>query len=405
MLRFNRFYLIFSLVFSLLVPIFTLPSFFIPSPDSNSLNITGIRNSYYQIQVLSSQPSWLADMKLVILIVYFSVTLLLLTRFIINILKLKLSEDKNPSLRTEGHRIVLIKDLILPYSFFSTVFVNEREYSEGIIPKELLSHEYAHINQHHSLDIMFVELLRVIFWFNPVFIFYRRAIMLNHEYLADYAVAGSASNNRSYLNILVNIVFRKNNSYLASSFNYSFTKKRLLMITKTKLSKMAILKRMVTIPLFIIVGLLVLDAQETKTVSSNAPPPPPPPPPVENNAWLKPILEQHNITSDQSNIWIKGSLYFSGDQLIKDNNLVTLKEAVIICPSIDKMYRIIKAKSAIYDLTGSTIQCEEAKVETYKQDEQGSASLIDSKNYKDISFKLVDEIIAPPPPPPPPPVK
>ncbi len=49
-------------------------------------------------------------------------------------------------------------------------------------------HEEAHASQKHSLDILFVELLQIIFWFNPLFYFIKRSIKLNHEFLADRAV-------------------------------------------------------------------------------------------------------------------------------------------------------------------------------------------------------------------------
>jgi TonB family protein len=98
--------------------------------------------------------------------------------------------------------------------------------------------------------------------------------MLNHEYLADEAVTYSENNSKSYINILLNIAFRNNNSYLASSFNYSFTKKRLLMISKNKFSKTAILKKVAVIPLFLALGLMIINAQETKSVKSSWSTPP-----------------------------------------------------------------------------------------------------------------------------------
>ena len=101
--------------------------------------------------------------------------------------------------------------------------------------------------------------------------------MLNHEYLADEEVTRLKNNSKSYINILLNIAFRNNNPYLASSFNYSFTKKRLLMMTKNNFSKTAILKKIAVIPLFLIMGLLVINAQNPTHFESKGAPPPPPP--------------------------------------------------------------------------------------------------------------------------------
>jgi hypothetical protein len=322
-----------------------------------------------------------------------------------NLIRLQISKVKSPSVLLEGYKIVLINELVLPYSFFSAVFVNGHEFKKGQIPGELFSHEFAHIVQRHTLDIIFVELLKVFFWFNPIFIYYKKAIMLNHEYLADEVVTKSLSNLSSYKDILLNIVFRNHNTYLASSFNYSFTKKRLLMMTKKNYSKKAILKKIAVIPLFLVMGFLAINAQDTtRRVVVHMPPPPPPPPPQQfgQNMWWAPILKEHNITPDPSKSWYSENLYETGDEYAAENGIVTLKGNVSISiKSTDKIYRIIKSRSAIFDTKNKTIKAEDGKIETFKQDDTGS-KLIHSQAFKKSTFHLVDDyLIAPPPPPPP----
>jgi hypothetical protein len=282
--------------------------------------------------------------------------------------------------------------------------VNSIEYKEGRIPKELFSHEISHISQLHSLDIIFIELLKVFFWFNPLIYIFKKAIMLNHEYLADEAVTYSENNPKSYINILLNIAFRNNNSYLASSFNYSFTKKRLLMMTKTKFSKTAIFKKIAVIPLFLVLGLFVINAQDTKPVTTNAPPPPPPPPFGYNTTWWAPILKEHNMTPNSSKCWFTQNLYVTGDQFSKKDSVIILKEAFIVAKSVNNLYRIIKAKSATHDLKSNMISCQGAKIDTYKLENNVSIH-VGTEYYKDLGISVVDGIIAPPPPPPPPPAK
>jgi len=275
--RFNRYYLIASLIFSFIIPTLTIPEFITSNPVTSLAGFSNLQDSYVHLQLLTPQEESQFNFERLISFLYFSISLLLLFRFIFNLLRLEISKKVNPSTEYAGHRIVLINDLVLPYSFLSTIYVNSAEYNEGRIPKELLSHEISHITQHHSIDIIFIELLKVFFWFNPFIYFFKKAIMLNHEYLADEAVTYSENNSKSYINILLNIAFRNNNSYLASSFNYSFTKKRLLMMTKNKFSKTAILKKIAVIPLFLVLSLLVINAQETKPPKSSGTTPPPPP--------------------------------------------------------------------------------------------------------------------------------
>jgi len=404
--KFNRFYLLTSLIFSFVVPLLTFPDFVAAASISNSYGIADLQDSYYQLKTITLQQGNQFNFSWIIPSVYFSISFVLLIRFLINLIRLEISKSIHPAVISEGHKIVLINELVLPYSFLSTVYVNSVEYKAGRIPGELFSHEFTHIAQWHSLDIIFIELLKVFFWFNPLLFFYKKAIMLNHEYLADEAVTKSKKNFTAYIDIILNVVFRNNNSYLASSFNYSFTKKRLLMMTKNNLSKRAILKKIAVIPLFLAMGLLVINAQDTTKsvkVYMEPPPPPPPPPPFGYNTWWAPILKERNITPNPSKSWTSQNLYETGTEYSVENGIVTLKEAFILVKSYGKFYSIITSKSAIHDLNKKTFDLEGAKIETYKQDTDGTklVKLVSTGLAKKMKIKLVNDLMVPPPPPPP----
>jgi beta-lactamase regulating signal transducer with metallopeptidase domain len=72
----------------------------------------------------------------------------------------------------------------------NTIFINQDDYHNRKI-EELYTHELIHVTKKHSIDILIIETLKVLFWFNPIFIFYKRAIQLNHEFLADEKVVKS----------------------------------------------------------------------------------------------------------------------------------------------------------------------------------------------------------------------
>lgn len=273
--KFNRFYLIASLVFSFVVPFLTFPELVPSASIINVLDVTGLQDPGPHSQTANIHNESQLNIGLFITAIYFLVAAILLFRFISNLIRLKISKSRQPSTIYKGYKIVFVDEPVLPYSFLSTIYLNSVEFKEGRIPGELLSHEISHITQRHSYDIIFIEMLKVLFWFNPILILFKKAIMLNHEFLADEEVTTHNNNAKSYINILLNIAFRNNNSYLASSFNYSFTKKRLLMMTKNKLSKTAILKKIAVIPLFLGLGLLVINAQETKIPKSSGTTPPP----------------------------------------------------------------------------------------------------------------------------------
>ena len=58
----------------------------------------------------------------------------------------------------QGEKIVLIEEPILPHSFWKSIFINKDAFESGKIPSELIVHEKAHLNQKHTLDILFVLL-------------------------------------------------------------------------------------------------------------------------------------------------------------------------------------------------------------------------------------------------------
>lgn len=276
--KFKRFYLLASLIFSFVVPLLTLPVLIPYTSIIKVLDVPNFQDNSIQSQTTTIHKGSQFKIEWLITSFYYFVSSVLLIRFLFNLIRLEIIKSRQPSIIYEGFKIVLIDELVLPYSFLSTIYVNSVEYKEGRIPMELLSHEISHITQRHSFDVIFIELLKVFFWFNPILLFFKKAIMLNHEYLADEEVTRTKNNSKSYIKILLNIAFRNNNSYLASSFNYSFTKKRLLMMTKNNFSKTAILKKIAVIPLFLIMGLLVINAQNTMPAESKGTPPPPPPP-------------------------------------------------------------------------------------------------------------------------------
>ncbi len=122
--------------------------------------------------------------------------------------------------------------------------------------------------------MIFIELLQTIFWFNPLFILYKKAIQLNHEYLADDAVIKHCDDIPAYQYLLLDKSLLRNHIVLSSPFNYSVTKKRLVMMTKKYDQQSVLFKKLCMIPLFALVILVFstrqIIAQQTKEPVKNA---------------------------------------------------------------------------------------------------------------------------------------
>ena len=96
---------------------------------------------------------------------------------------------------------------------------------------EIITRELAHARQMHSLDVLFISLLLTVMWFNPFAYLFRKAIRINHEYLADEAVLVKYKDVKSYKLLLLDTLISRQQTALTCSFNYSITKKRLAMMT------------------------------------------------------------------------------------------------------------------------------------------------------------------------------
>lgn len=243
---FNRFYLLLSLLLSFVIPVITFssskPSLHV---SENEILNTNILQDNGIIQILSPEQST-NYMISILLTIYVTITTILLFRFIINLIKILSKVFTHQTIPYKTSKIVLINEDLTPHSFLNYLFIHNKEYEN--IENEILVHEYAHIQQKHSYDILLMEILQTFFWFNPIIFFYRNAIQLNHEYLADEAVINNSQNISSYQYLLIDKINKGKTYNLTSQFNYSITKKRLLMMTKTKSFRNALCRQIAIIP-------------------------------------------------------------------------------------------------------------------------------------------------------------
>lgn len=248
--RFNRWYLLCSIVLGCLIPLmsFTVPVESIPMLQDNYFEIvvSGYQQPDQVVRIPKESTDYLTPS---LMIIYTLITLWLLIRFSLNIYRLLSRAASNKVIKYQGARLVLLKEKTASHSFLNNIFISEDDYADQTIEEELITHELTHVREKHSWDVIFVELLQTIFWFNPLFIFYKKAIQLNHEYLADDAVIRAYENVPAYQYLLLDKASCNNHTFLTSNFNYSVTKKRLVMMTRTTNRARVILKKLTLLPI------------------------------------------------------------------------------------------------------------------------------------------------------------
>lgn len=258
MFFFNRLYLLFSIVFALGVPLLSiefssekLPDPIIDYAQADYLKTDRLPVEMLKQTTLKEDPTdWTQHLPLVF---YGFITCFLLFRFIKNLRTALLQKSGQNIMDYKKAKLVLVPENTITYTFLNYIFVNKAEFSNGGIREEILAHEYAHVAQKHTLDVLFTELVQIFFWFNPFFYYFKKAMRLNHEFLADEAALEIASDTGSYKLLLLDKILSGTHVNLTSSFNYSITKKRLAMMTRPSNPSQNLIKQ--TASFFLILGL------------------------------------------------------------------------------------------------------------------------------------------------------
>jgi len=246
--RFNRFYLLFSILFSLTIPVISVEMVhnveLISAYDQTPV---AVFNNKLNIEP-TAQKRDSDTLFQIVFMGYSFICLVLLTRFIRNLYFILVKKYKNELVRYRGALFILLSENVVTYTFLNNVFVSKTAFYNKEIEEEVIIHELAHVKQKHTLDIIFIELISIFFWFNPFLFLIRKAIMLNHEFLADEAVLKTCQDPETYKLLLLDKILYRRQVSLTSSFNYSITKKRLAMMTKKTSQTVAMFKKMALIP-------------------------------------------------------------------------------------------------------------------------------------------------------------
>ncbi|WP_188598459.1 M56 family metallopeptidase [Polaribacter pacificus] len=274
--QFNRWYLLGSILVS-----FLIPSYIIYVPATAAENFIGLEQQQPQQQPVTDiaflntvsidAPAQVNTINYEVYLsgLYILISSILAFIFIKSIYKIIAKVRKNERLNYYSATVILLKEEILPHTFLSYIFLNKQAYVKDQSEQLILTHELAHVKQKHSIDIIFIELLHLVFWIVPIFKWYKKAIQLNHEFLADQAVLNTHNNISEYQNLLLQLTTQNNSSYLASNLNYSLTKKRLLMMTTPSSKTKILIKKLLVVP--VVAGFIFAFAQRVEAKQNEKP--------------------------------------------------------------------------------------------------------------------------------------
>lgn len=167
--------------------------------------------------------------------------------FISSLASLLILLRKGKKIKKENYTLILTEAPVAPFNWGRYIILSETDYRQEAI--EILLHEQAHLKKKHSLDIVFVELLLLLHWFNPVAWLLKRELRSIHEYEADSEVLNSGIDATKYQLLLVKKAVSSRSYTFANSFNQSKLKNRITMMLKKESNRQARWKLLLLVPM------------------------------------------------------------------------------------------------------------------------------------------------------------
>ncbi len=169
-----------------------------------------------------------------------------------------------------GGRIIRFQNFnAAGFTAMGYIFINSRLSPEE--ESEVIRHERNHLIKNHYIDIIIIEFITAFQWFNPVIHLLNRELRAIHEFQADQGCISSGIPVANYQSLLLSQIFRSGVLKLTNSFaNPSLIRKRMIMMTREKTSRIANFKLLSVIPVTFIIFMSLSGTQ--------LPPPPPPSP-------------------------------------------------------------------------------------------------------------------------------
>ena len=287
----NRVYLLLACIIAFLLPLIQL-NFLKPAIYVNTGGGT-------VIPVIEKSFNW----KDGLLYSYLTGVIIFAVQFGIKLYRLQKLARLKPAYCNNEYKLIYLEGSTTAFSFFHYLFMGTETAEPGLVTR----HELVHIRQKHSADVIVLELLKIINWFNPAVYFLQNSVKSVHEYIADEQTALITPDALTYSTFLVNNAYGISGpSFTHSFFNYNLLKKRIIMLHQKRSGSLARLKYLIAVPLC--VGLLcestlgfsktygfinigsTATVIVTDTVPKKLPPPPPPAPPAPPKKGAKGLI-------------------------------------------------------------------------------------------------------------------
>lgn len=249
----NRIYLLFGLVLSLCLPLLSIPVTWLESLPTQTLISFGTDFSKnLSTNTVSSPSSSVWGLSRIVIVIWLLPSIVLFARLVFSVITLFRKIQRADKIKLNGLTIAL-DSFFTPSSFFGYVLLpKEILKSPGL--EQIVKHESSHLRLGHSIDLMLVQVLKSIYWFNPFLYLFEKSLKEVHEYQADSEVIKTFEP-ISYSRLLVDSISISKNNFIPS-FNQFQTKKRIVMMNKPKSNAGERMKFLLSLPVVLVMLLL-----------------------------------------------------------------------------------------------------------------------------------------------------
>jgi len=182
----NRFYLLAAVVLSLAAPLIKINVWQKPEePETQVLHLIQSVNTNDEVvfEFTKHQQSFHIDALNVSLVIYLIISAWLLFFLIQTLLKINYLKRSNNCTVVQGINLFSTDAKGTPFSFFNNIFWNNKIDLNSLSGRQIFKHEVAHVQEKHSYDKIFMNIVLILFWCNPIFWLIRKELNIIHEFL------------------------------------------------------------------------------------------------------------------------------------------------------------------------------------------------------------------------------
>ncbi len=252
--RWNRFYLIASIILSLAAPLIKITIFQNSAAGKGTVvrMLQTINNSDEIVIEYNRSKGLHLSSENIIEVLYLSGTVAFMVIFLLALYKIYRLRKKYPETKFNGINFISTDAKGTPFSFFNSIFWNRAIDLNSKHGQQIFNHEIAHVKEKHSYDKVFMNVALIFFWINPFFWLMQKELNMIHEFIADKDALEDNDIN-AFAEMILQTVYPGQQFSIANNFFHSPLKRRLLMFTKNKNSKVTYVSRLLVLPLATII--------------------------------------------------------------------------------------------------------------------------------------------------------